>query len=233
MEKREEDEKDFELPTIDPESKLRQRIPLSNNNNNINNPFANKPPKKIEKPWWKKVVDHPRIKPLVMAADVWWLNQQKKYVWLRGDDYDDARYNKRVPKKLYKTLDGLERNWTAIWITTVATAALLLLWSFFNQMFETSVKLKLLENEAESAIRFLDMSLTDMHYPTKSKGYDDWAKRGVTNEFSPEEFAAQSIVTTMFFDASRLFHQNDATLYKISLNDMHSICAERCHDPAK
>lgn len=223
-----DEDKKFELPSIDDDSVLRRRTPLSNNNNN--NVNGSSDPKKTAKKTWH---DHPRVKHWIRALDFWWLSQQKKRPWLKGDEYDDSRYNKRVPLKMYKTLDFINYNWTAIWTTIAATIAILLIWSVVNQMVETSVKLKLLENDAESAIRFLDMSLTEMHYPTKSKAYDEWAKHGVTKEFAPDEFANEAIVTTMFFDASSLFHQNDATLYKISLNDMHSICAERCHDPAK
>lgn len=231
MDKREEEMKSFDLPTIDPlahKPVLRQRTPMGHK------PEAEAEKKTKQKPWWDLVLSHPKIKPIIRNVDIWWSLKQKQYKWLAGDEYDDARYNKRVPRSCYPFLDKIERHWWPIVVTLCIAFLLMILWSIFNHMVETSVKLHFLENEANGNIRILDMSLTDVYYPTQDSAFDEWAKKKDANlEFSPTEFASASIVTTVFFHASPLFHQNDATLYNISMNDMQSVCADRCNDPNK
>lgn len=228
---KEEEMKRFDLPTIDPLANtpvLRQRTSMANKNESE----ANK--KNKQKSWWENVSNHPKLKPIIRNIDIWWLLKQKQYKWLAGDDFDDARYNKRVPRSWYPFLDKIQRHWWPIVATLCTAFLLMILWSIFDHMVETSVKLHFLENEANGNVRILDMSLTDLYYPTQDNAFDQWAKKRDANlEFSATEFASASIVTTVFFHASSLFHQNDVTLYNISMTDMQSICADRCYDPSK
>jgi hypothetical protein len=242
------DENNFELPTFNSDDeKLRKRT-NKNGKEETGKTDPNPKPKlgvfesaknKLHEnaakivPWMQNryASIKTKSKRAISYADTWWLSMQKRHAWLKGDEYSDPKYNSRVPLKLYPVLDYWQRNNLALKLTLCGTICLLILWSLFSHAVETSVKLHLLDSETNDDVRILDLTLTDVYYPTKDPVFDEWIIEASFPEFSALEFAAQSIVSTVFIHASVLFHNNEKSLYSITMDDMHSIFAQRCNDP--
>lgn len=243
-----EDKKDFELPTFNSDDiKLRKRTTKNKTEEATDNSQIPKPKISVfdsvknraqqsgknvllsiqNQYVWTKT----KSKKVLLYLDTWWLSMQRRYSVLKGDEFDDAKYNSRVPFKLYPVLNFWQRNNLALKLTVIGTLCLLILWSLLSHAVETSVKLHLLDTETKNDVRLLDLTLTDVYYPTKDSAFDEWIIEANFAEFSAPEFATQSVVSTVFFHASALFHNNEKSLYGITMDDMHSIFAQRCNDP--